>query len=236
MANELKDEAEAEPWAYRCSLPCSQAQATQRQEWLVQGDLIGVTAGAQLRSIDRMLICKRWARHFRSPKASTGRYSISPPICPHPHSPLARDTGETVTVNSAKLAVRGSLELTCYPAVHSEVRKLKTKTLHGIRVQILLRATLHNLYFRYFHTMDRNAELSTSQLGRNIGKCQTKTHIRAYPSAEQAYSKEQMTHIQSPNTQMGSYGGKEQSISKLPKHSAQTVGCTHCGTRTHRSL
>lgn len=51
-----------------------------------------------------------------------------------------------------------------------------------------------------------------------------KPHIRAYPLAKQASSKEQMTHIQTPNTQMDSYRVKEQNISKLPKHSAQTVG------------
>lgn len=109
MANELKDEAEAEPWAYRYRLPCSLALAIRRQEWQAQGDLIGVTAGAQgrqlqLRSTDWVLICQRWARHFQSPEASTGRHSTSP-ICPHPYPPmLARDTGETVTVNCAKLS------------------------------------------------------------------------------------------------------------------------------------
>lgn len=108
--------------------------------------------------------------------------------------------------------------------------------LHGTKIQILLRVTLHNLCFRYFHKVDRNAKLSTCQLGRNTQKCQTKPHIRAYPLAEQASSKEQMTHIQTPNTQMDSYRVKEQNISKLPKHSAQTVGWTYCGTRTHRSL
>lgn len=162
------------------------------------------------------LICQRWARHFQSPEASTGRHSI-PPIRPYPHPPmLMRDAGETVAVNCAKLAVRGSLELTRYPAttpvVHSQVRKLKTKTLHGTKIQILLRATLHNLCFRYFHKVDRNAKLSTCQLGRNIQKCHTKTHIRAYPLAEQASSKEQMTHIQTPNTQMDSYGVKEHKV------------------------